>query len=164
MKVHIQESRSAAITDSQASLLATTCISMVDKTIETKRPLCDIVKSGTSQLRKHLGGHLEELNLFVLPLANADSWTESSSIVSFDDTVEDIEMTFSDGNNETRQNDVTDINPSHQQTESYNPIDPLFPPTDSSRVTADYTRHTSLHRLSAFERLALGKRPGQQDR
>ena len=88
---------------------ASMCINLFDQAVKTQCPLCNMVKPGTSQLRKHLGGYHEELALFVLPLANADSEMEGSSITSLDDTNGNLDSTLSDEHNETRQNDVADI-------------------------------------------------------
>ena len=55
-----------ALTRSEALILASVFINPIGEVVENKCPLCDVVTNGVSQLRKHLGRHLEELALFAL--------------------------------------------------------------------------------------------------
>ena len=55
-------------------------------------PICDLTIRGLSKFRKHLGGHLEELALFVLPGTVADFDSEEDPISSCDEIGEDMEQ------------------------------------------------------------------------
>lgn len=87
---HIHEYSPMALTDAQARILARMCMVPINVMAMSKCPMCDLTITGLSKFRKHLGGYLEELALFVLPTINAESDTEDDQMLSSCDEIDEI--------------------------------------------------------------------------
>ncbi len=95
MVVHIQEHSRTALTDSQSLILARMCVNPIKETVTSKCPMCNLTITGLSKFSKHLGGHLEELALFALPVKIIESDAEddpSSSSNEIDKNTEGLNL------------------------------------------------------------------------
>lgn len=98
-----------ALTRPAALILASMCINSIGEVVENKCPLCDVITTGISQLRKHLGRHLEELALFALGVVNADSDVEDDLTASSNEFNEDLKMRANEENDKHGQKNRSDI-------------------------------------------------------
>lgn len=70
---HINSFSAVPISDAQIPSLIEMRATFFDSGIEASCPLCRLLVSGSTQLQKHIGHHLEELSIFALPSMNEDS-------------------------------------------------------------------------------------------
>lgn len=71
--MHIKSVSSVPIRDEQIPILIEMRATSFDKAKNSICPLCKTLVSGSTQLMKHIGHHLEELSLFALPISEKDS-------------------------------------------------------------------------------------------
>lgn len=91
MVAHLHEHSPIALTDARARASARMRIIPINEITTNSCPICDLTIGGLSKFRRHLGGHLEELALFVLPATVADSDLEEDQISSGDEIGDDME-------------------------------------------------------------------------